>query len=336
MYHSIIPGNYRAIAAFRWLFAINPETHVTGGRGGLENSTGASASSTRATLADILNATPPLSLHEMRDTTLITPRFVHGSVHGSLEPMSDHVIATHYRDERALLWRSNGRSIQGRLRRNTITIVPAGAEGRCDCDGAIETSQVILSSDRFYANAEALGVRQNVAPLMRVGFGDPVAASLMEFLGEAASAPDFSARLFIEQCLDLLCTQILRSHSNISSLPERRKRGLADWQVRKVTSYMIEHLDQPIGLDVLAAEIGLSRFHFCSAFRHAMGSTPHEFLGKLRIDRAAALLGDGKLSVSEIALEVGYGTPSSFAAKFRRQFGMTPSEYRQLHTPAAV
>ena len=301
----------------------------------MENSTGASANSTRAVLADLLNASPPLSFHEMRDTTLVTPRFVRGPVHGSLEPMADHVIATHYRGEQTVYWQSGGRGTQGRFRRNTITIVPAGTEGRCDCDGTIETSQVILSSDRLHANAEALGVRQNAVPLFRIGFGDPVAASLMEFLSEAAAAPDVSARLFIEQCLDLLCTQILRNHSNISSLPERRKHGLADWQVRKVTSYMTEHLDQAIGLDVLAAEIGLSRFHFCSAFRDATGSTPHEFLGKLRIDRAAVLLADGELGISEIALEVGYGTPSSFAAKFRRQFGMTPSAYRQLQTAAA-
>lgn len=85
----------------------------------------------------------------------------------------------------------------------------------------------------------------------------------------------------------------------------------------------------PIGLDDLSRILGLSRFHFCTAFRLATGHTPHEWLVKLRMERARQLLADPKLSITDIALAVGYETPSSFAASFRKAAGRTPTAYRR-------
>jgi AraC family transcriptional regulator len=108
----------------------------------------------------------------------------------------------------------------------------------------------------------------------------------MELLGREAGHADASARLFAEQATDLLVTQLIRGYSSHSALQPPARRGLADWQVRKVTNYMREHLDEPIGLDMLADLAGLSRFHFCTAFRLATGCTPHNWLVKLRMGSA--------------------------------------------------
>lgn len=88
-------------------------------------------------------------------------------------------------------------------------------------------------------------------------------------------------------------------------------------------------LDQEIGLDELAGIVNLGRFHFCTAFRKATGETPHNWLVRLRIDKARQLLAVPQLPVTEIALAVGYQTPSSFAAAFRKVAGVSPSEYRR-------
>jgi AraC family transcriptional regulator len=107
------------------------------------------------------------------------------------------------------------------------------------------------------------------------------------------------------------------------------RRGLADWQVKRVTTYMRDHLDQEIGLQELATFVDLSRFHFCTAFRMATGHTPHEWLTVQRVQRAKALLTDPKLPVTDVALTVGYQTPSAFAATFRKIVGVTPTEFRR-------
>ena len=92
---------------------------------------------------------------------------------------------------------------------------------------------------------------------------------------------------------------------------------------------MREHLAKEIGLDELAALVNLSRFHFCTAFRKATGRTPHNWLMILRIEEARRLLETPALAVTDVALAVGYQTPSSFAAVFRKLVGMTPSAYRR-------
>lgn len=118
--------------------------------------------------------------------------------------------------------------------------------------------------------------------------------------------------------------------SDIGALTlESPRGGLADWQVRRVTQYMHEHLGEEIGLGELAALVGLSRFHFCTAFRQATGHTPYNWLMTLRIEEARRQLNNRALEITDIAMAVGYQTPSSFAAAFRKIVGMTPSGYRR-------
>jgi AraC family transcriptional regulator len=99
--------------------------------------------------------------------------------------------------------------------------------------------------------------------------------------------------------------------------------------VRRVTTFMRENLEQHIGLNELAALVGLSRFHFCTAFRHSTGQTPHAWLTVQRMRRARELLGHSGLSVTQVALAVGYETPTAFTAAFRTIVGVTPSAFRR-------
>ncbi len=136
--------------------------------------------------------------------------------------------------------------------------------------------------------------------------------------------------LFFDRGVDLLCAQLARGHcSNRKLGVSPHRRGLAAWQVQRVTGYMRDQLGQDIGLRELAQLVRLSRFHFCTAFRLATGQTPHEWLVMRRIGRARELLADPSLRITDIALTVGYQTPSAFSASFRRLVRATPTEYRR-------
>ncbi|MFS8980744.1 AraC family transcriptional regulator [Cupriavidus necator] len=237
---------------------------------------------------------------------------------------------TYYGEAQDILWRTGGERLLSTTRSGSITIIPQGHDGAWDIAGPIGVSHVFLSEDRLRSSMEQLGGNHGVELLPRVGFDDPIAARVMEMLGREADLTDPSSRLFVEQATDLLVTQLLRGHSSHSAIAAPgAQRGLASWQVKNVTTYMRERLGAPIGLDDLAGVIGLSRFHFCTAFREATGSTPHEWLVRLRIERARQLLADPALPVTDIGLAVGYETPSSFAAAFRKLTGTTPTAYRR-------
>lgn len=278
----------------------------------------------------ILDHPPVLVERTLGIGARLTERWRHGAVHDSLPPMSEHVIMTYYGEEREISLQGNGRRIVSRTRPGTITIIPSGADGKWDVAGEIEVSHVYLSAARLEPIAEVLAKGQRIELLDRVGFADPVAARILELLSREAAVNDTSSRLFVEQAIDLLCTQLIRGHSSVGALREPEvKRGLAPWQVKRVTEYMHERIGEEISLNELAGVLHLSRFHFITAFRQATGKTPHEWLVLQRIGFAKKLLEDHRFSVTEVGLSVGYETPSSFAAAFRKVVGLTPTDFRR-------
>jgi AraC family transcriptional regulator len=88
-------------------------------------------------------------------------------------------------------------------------------------------------------------------------------------------------------------------------------------------------LPKNFNLEQLAAQVGLSKFYFNRLFKSAMGVSPSHHQINLRMDEAKRLLRETKKSVLEIALDVGYANPSHFAQLFRRETGLSPSDYRQ-------
>ena len=104
-----------------------------------------------------------------------------------------------------------------------------------------------------------------------------------------------------------------------------------DQRLRRADAYLRNQLAEPISLAALAQVAGLSRFHLLRLFKTAYGETPLKRLTRLRMAEARRLLRRSGRSITEIALQCGYGNPAHFAALFRRQVGVSPSQYRASH-----
>ena len=84
---------------------------------------------------------------------------------------------------------------------------------------------------------------------------------------------------------------------------------------------------EPISLATLAAMVRLSPFYFCRSFKQSLGVPPHRYHMTRRVERAKVLLAQGRHSMTDIGLTLGYRDASAFTAAFRRITGITPSEY---------
>src|ERR1700742_3313176 len=93
---------------------------------------------------------------------------------------------------------------------------------------------------------------------------------------------------------------------------------------------------EPLGVEEMAAAAGLSRAHFSREFRRVFGESPHSYLLTRRLERAAALLRNTDRSVAAICLDVGLTSVGSFTTSFKRNFGKTPTAYRESFPPAAA
>jgi AraC family transcriptional regulator len=95
--------------------------------------------------------------------------------------------------------------------------------------------------------------------------------------------------------------------------------------------WLDEHCEQPVQLEAVAAEVGLSPFHFLRLFAAVLGVTPHQYLVRARLRRAARLLADpdAAASITDVAYQVGFGDLSNFVRTFHRAAGVSPGRFRR-------
>lgn len=130
--------------------------------------------------------------------------------------------------------------------------------------------------------------------------------SLWQFWGSILSEERYQKPLYAEQ----------KSH---------RKREAVKTALRRI------HMDyaRPLTLSDLAEEARMNPHYFCAVFREAVGQTPVAYLCAFRLDAAAERLQASRETVTEIALECGFGDLSYFTKAFTKRMGCTPGAYRR-------
>ena len=120
----------------------------------------------------------------------------------------------------------------------------------------------------------------------------------------------------------LLCmSRLVRQHDENGN----RSEGI----IRKAILYVEDHYSEPIGVEDIAAHVGLDRTYLYRIFQRHLSCSPGTFLLNYRLERAAEHLSDSSLSISEIGLFVGFYDASHFYKAFRAKYGMTPKQYRE-------
>jgi AraC family transcriptional regulator len=135
--------------------------------------------------------------------------------------------------------------------------------------------------------------------------------------------------LYIDSLAVSVATRLLRCHSSASIEPEKQSGRLAGRRLKEVLSYIEDNLSQDISLNDIAGVVGLSASHFKSLFRESVGLPVHQYLIRRRVEYAKQLLGEGKLSISQIALEVGFAHQSHLAHHMRRLLGVSPKALQE-------
>ena len=100
--------------------------------------------------------------------------------------------------------------------------------------------------------------------------------------------------------------------------------------VNTVIRYIQQHFSEHLTLDILAGQANLSPFHFARMFKKQTGYAPLEYVLKVRLDTAKCLLKTTRIPIESIALQVGYGSSSSFANMFTQKVGLSPSQFRKF------
>ncbi|GGI22906.1 hypothetical protein GCM10010987_21740 [Bradyrhizobium guangdongense] len=135
--------------------------------------------------------------------------------------------------------------------------------------------------------------------------------------------------LFRQQITDLLATRLLAAHSGSPPSFQPTLGGLSPAILRRAIERLRSDTDADVSLAALAADAGLSRFHFCRAFKESTGLSPHAWLRQHHLEQAMNMLRETDDSIASIAAALGYSSQAAFAAAFGKLTGETPSVWRR-------
>lgn len=144
-------------------------------------------------------------------------------------------------------------------------------------------------------------------------------AAFTALLDEMRHPPTPINRIRAAASAVMLLTQLGRSLEH----GERKRR------LPRSVAYLREHFTEEIDKEALAAMDGLGQSQYHALFRRVMGRTPAAYVTLLRMMKARELLLDLDMPIAEVARECGYDDPLYFSRVFRREVGVSPSEYRR-------
>lgn len=156
-------------------------------------------------------------------------------------------------------------------------------------------------------------------------------------VGNVSGVRDDYARLIRELQLrqgqyEMFCTAHMLMI--LSAFARQRAQGEEAAALNKMRrlSGVIEQMHRRCGEELsvaaLAEECGLSEYHFIHLFRECTGFSPHDYIIRLRMDKAKDLMASTTMNISQIAFAVGYSNPLYFSRLFKRRTGLSPTQFR--------
>lgn len=219
----------------------------------------------------------------------------------------------------------------------TVWISPGGIEEEATRISAplCDIVHIYLAREQFFSLGAEVGGSVCPAAIDYVADArDDLIRQIGVSLVSEMRAPTPGGKVLAESLGLALAARIIQRHSSANRSLKPRKSsydwGTDDPRMRRVLEYMRANLEEPIGLDELAAVACLSPYHFARTFRDKVGTPPHRFLTMLRLDHAKVLLATSQRSLCDIALSCQFASQTNFTRAFRQFTGVTPSEFRKL------
>jgi AraC family transcriptional regulator len=224
------------------------------------------------------------------------------------------------------------------------TTFDAGEMGLCtpfseQWIGTADMEHLSVSISDAALTAASDGVAGSVELHARWKMTDARLSSLLAAVNSERVAGFPSGRLFLDSVEQALAAALVNGYA-VRHRPVRTYRGgLSPAHLRRVKELVHAKMEDELSLGELAQSVGLSTAHFSEMFRKSTGETPHQFVLRLRVERAKEMLRSAESRVLDVAIACGFKTQQHFARVFRQLCGSTPTEYRRefmrFETPVA-
>jgi AraC family transcriptional regulator len=209
-----------------------------------------------------------------------------------------------------------------------VLVLPALRSHTVSIDGPSEYISLFIEPELVVRAATEAGIANGAEIVETYVEHDPLVTSVAMALLAEVNQEGLCGRLYAESLANILTVHLLRKYTATGSNVLRFSGGLSAARLRRVLDYMMDNYELDLSLADLADEAGISPFHFAREFKKTTGHAPHQYLLKLRIERAKALLSATNLPIVEVGLQTGFSSQSHFTRLFRKATGVTPKGYR--------
>ncbi|HDR9106205.1 TPA: helix-turn-helix transcriptional regulator [Burkholderia vietnamiensis] len=204
-----------------------------------------------------------------------------------------------------------------------VDVIPAGLPGRWTDSADCRVLYIALSDTFVRSTFEQLELKPAHAQIRRrLQVRDPRLQHIAWALAAELDASDASDPLYAES----LCTALVARLADSRPALRERTPMLTPKAASRVIDYVEANLERRMTLAELAALVSISVPHFKVLFRATLGMPVHQYVVRRRVERAKTLLLEGRLSISQIALEAGFAHQSHMANWMNRVLGATPTE----------
>jgi AraC-like DNA-binding protein len=165
----------------------------------------------------------------------------------------------------------------------------------------------------------------------KIGLNDEAACQALIAMKQELEAPGINGAFCVDILISLLLTRLMRCASNLAEPCKATyaKGGLPSWRLKRAIELLeVDPAKRPTLAEV-AELIGLHPTSFCRSFKQSMGLSPYRYMLVNRVNRAKQMMRDQQLSLTEIALDCGFGSSSQFSVVFRKIAGMSPRDFRR-------
>lgn len=210
-------------------------------------------------------------------------------------------------------------------RPGSIVFLPAHSEWTGWDEGDTRGSYLLALIDAHFIE-QALGIDKGTGLQPTIGFRDSLIEACLQQIAAEIRTPDRASAVMVESQAIQMFVQMIR----LNGLGlEPAKGGLSPFDLRRVIALIEARLANPPNLSELAGEVGVTKRHFCRAFKHSTGKTPFAYIAHIRLTRAIDLLRTTECSATEIAHACGFHSSSHFTHAFKQAHGAGPSEFRR-------